>query len=73
MSRFEDIYLYIKDNDLTTVLKDPRRVLNADESAFFLSLKGNKVLGRQGNNTVYSVGNDEKECLTILLGMNAAS
>jgi hypothetical protein len=48
--------------------KDPKRVFNADEAAFFLNPKGNKVLFSRGEKCVYSiVNNDEKECLTVMV------
>lgn len=53
VSWFEEINSYIKDNALTAVIKDPSRVFNADESAFFLSPKGSKVLAKRGDKTVY--------------------
>lgn len=64
---------YLKENNLEVILKDPRRIFNADEAAFFLNPKGNKVLFTRGEKCVYSVVNvDEKECLTVMMTCNAA-
>lgn len=54
-------------------MSDPSRVYNADEAAFFLNPKGQKVLVPRGEKSVYSLVNtDEKENLTVLLTANAA-
>ena len=58
--------------DCADVLEDPSRVFNADETAIFLAPKGEKVLVRKGEKAVYLFTcNDEKECLTCLIGSNA--
>ncbi|XP_030747745.1 jerky protein homolog-like [Sitophilus oryzae] len=68
-----EVYTYLKNNNLENVLEDPKRVYNCDESAFFLSPKGNRVLARKGEKAVYSFSsNDDKECLTTLIMCNAA-
>lgn len=52
---------------------DPTRVFNLDESAFYLSPKGERVLVKKGDKAVYNfTQNDEKECLTVLFNLNAA-
>lgn len=44
------------------------RVFNCDEAAFSLCPKGDQVLVRKGQESVYSIVNaDEKECLTTLI------
>ena len=49
------------------------RVFNCDESAFFLSPKGEKVIAKKGERAVYNfINNDEKEYLTVLF-MGSAS
>ncbi|XP_050499973.1 uncharacterized protein LOC126880248 isoform X2 [Diabrotica virgifera virgifera] len=66
---FREVYNYFRENNYEEILNDPNRVFNADESAFFLNPKGNKVLARKGDKTVYQqVNPDEKECLTVLAG-----
>lgn len=58
---------------LMLVLNDPNRIFNLDESAFFLCPKGSQVLAKKGSKCVYNkTGNDDKECLTVLFGGNAA-
>ncbi|XP_063907880.1 uncharacterized protein LOC135126021 [Zophobas morio] len=70
---FIEITEYFIQNDLMDAMSDPTRVYNADETAFFLSPKGSRVLVRKGQKSVYSfVANDEKECLTSLINANAA-
>lgn len=50
------------------IFNDLKRILTSDESAFFMSAKGDKVLVQKGSNTVYSfINNDEKECLTAFI------
>lgn len=51
----------------STFVNDPSRVFNADESAFFLSPKGNAVLAKKGSKTVYEKSGNDKECLTVLI------
>lgn len=52
---------------------DVSRIYNYDESAFMISSKGEKVLVRKGEKIAYNLGkNDDKECLTVLFGGNAA-
>ncbi|XP_044754185.1 uncharacterized protein LOC123320469 [Coccinella septempunctata] len=70
---FKELEQYFHDNNLTEILYDPRRIYNADESAFFLCPKGKKVLAMKGCRTVYNhTANDEKECITTLITGNAA-
>ncbi|XP_060803913.1 uncharacterized protein LOC132902523 [Amyelois transitella] len=70
---FAEISEFFKEKNLEAVIKNPKRVFNCDETAFFLNPKGNKVLAGRGNKTVYQkVNADEKECLTVLLTGNAA-
>lgn len=69
---FQEVQLYIQENNLDSVLLDPKRVFNADETAFFLNPKGNKILAQKGQKKVYQVVNaDDKECLTVLITGNA--
>ncbi|XP_037047986.1 uncharacterized protein LOC119082540 [Bradysia coprophila] len=49
------------------------RVFNMDEKGFILSPKNEVVLAKRGQRAVYNRSqNDEKECVTALLGGNAA-
>ncbi|KAH9639391.1 hypothetical protein HF086_002080 [Spodoptera exigua] len=70
---FSEISEFFKEKSLESVTRNPKRVFNCDETAFFLNPKGNKVLAVRGNKTVYQkVNTDKKECLTVLLTGNAA-
>lgn len=69
---FDEVASYLKKNNYLDILEDEVRVFNMDETAFFLNPKGNKVLANKGDRTVYSKSGDEKECLTTLIGGNAA-
>ena len=55
-----------------SIMADPRRVLNADETSFSLCPKSRKVLGPKGWRNVYEVkrGN-EKDTLTVLATFSA--
>lgn len=65
-SWFKEIHQYFIETN--TFITDPQRIFNADESAFFLSPKGNHVLAKKGSKAVYNrVGADDKECLTVLV------
>lgn len=68
---FQEIHEYLRSENLLDVTKDPTRVFNADESAFFLQPKGEKVLAKKGAKSVYIAGtNDDKENLTVLVTAN---
>lgn len=59
--------------NLLDVVNDAKRVFNTDESGFLLCPKGDHVLVRKGSKMVFNfVMNDDKECLTALIGGNAA-
>lgn len=69
---FDTVHGYLEKNNLLDVLNEPDRVFNMDESAFFLSPAPGKVLARKSEKNVYTfINNDEKECLTALVGGNA--
>lgn len=68
----QEIEKYLVDNSYLHILEEPSRVFNADEAAFFLNPKGNKVLVPRGSRCVYKLVNpNEKECLTVLMTGNA--
>lgn len=69
----DEVYKYCKDNDMLDILNDSSRVFNMDEKGFVLTPKNEVVLARRGDKAVYNRSkNDEKECVTALLGGNAA-
>lgn len=45
---FIEIHTYLVENKYNDILGDPQRIFNADETAFFLNLKGDKVLAVRG-------------------------
>lgn len=70
---FNEVGGYLEEHTLNATLDDPRRVFNADETAFFLNPKAGKVLAERGSKTVYTAaGADEKQNLTVLVTVNAA-
>ncbi|XP_030751725.1 jerky protein homolog-like [Sitophilus oryzae] len=70
---FKEVRIYLDTNGYSSILEDPSRVFNSDETAFFLNPKGGKVLAPKGDKSVYQqVNSDEKECLTVLVTGNAA-
>ncbi|CAG4973401.1 unnamed protein product [Parnassius apollo] len=69
---FKEVDEYLAEKGLLEALKEPSRVFNADESAFFLAPKPGRVLVRRGEKHVYAASGDEKENLTVLLTANAA-
>ncbi|KAJ8965660.1 hypothetical protein NQ314_003977 [Rhamnusium bicolor] len=70
---FAEVETYLRGAGYFELTSEPNRVFNWDETAFFLSPKGDKVLVRRGDKTVYSfINNDEKECLTTLITCSAS-
>lgn len=66
---FKEVENYLREKNLLDI--DNSRIFNCDESAFFLNLKGNKVIMCKKSNAVYNlVGSDDKECLTALVTGN---
>lgn len=69
----EEVRKYCEDRGLLEALNDPMRVFNMDEKGFILTPKNEVVLARRGQKAVYNRSeNDDKECVTALLGGNAA-
>lgn len=69
---FEEVGGYMREKKLADAFKNPNRIFNADETAFFLNPKPGKVLAVKGSKTVYTAaGGDEKQNLTVLLTANA--
>lgn len=63
---------FFVDHDLGAVLNCPDRIFNCDETAFYLNPKDKYILARKGAKQIYSrIFNDEKECLTVLVGASA--
>lgn len=69
---FARVKSYLEQEGLTAVLSDPKRIFNTDESGFYLSPSDDDVYVKRGQKKVYSrVPNDDKECLSVLLTVNA--
>lgn len=68
-----EIVNYCQEHDLMDVLKDPSRMFNMDEKGFILTPNKEVVLVQRGDKAVYNRSkNDEKECVTALLGGSAS-
>ena len=64
-------YLEEEVPDWQQLLGDPRRIFNADESGFPLSVTSGRVLTPRGVKHVYQVVSSTKQQLTVMMGMNA--
>lgn len=53
------------------VLKEPSRVFNMDETAFYLNPKGGLVLAERGKHVYSTSANSDKENITTLITVNA--
>lgn len=68
-----DINKYCERENILDILEDPTRIFNMDEKGFILTPNNEIVLVRRGDKAVYNRSkNDEKECVTALLGGSAA-
>lgn len=64
---FEDVKSYLKSINAEDVLEAPERILNLDETSFWLCPKTGKVICAKGKKIVYEVhGGNEKESITVL-------
>ncbi|XP_033731184.1 LOW QUALITY PROTEIN: uncharacterized protein LOC117320803 [Pecten maximus] len=57
--------------DYEDLVKDPRRIFNADESGFPLCVKSDKVLAPVGSKHIYQVVVSDKTQITVMACMNA--
>ncbi|XP_055373588.1 uncharacterized protein LOC129606961 isoform X2 [Condylostylus longicornis] len=64
---FQDLSIFLESISQTTLLNDPRRIINGDETSFSLCPKTGKVIAPKSYKNVYQIqtGN-EKETLTVL-------
>lgn len=68
-----EILKYCDEHKLMDVLNDPSRIFNMDEKGFILTPKNEVVLVKRGEKAAYKRSkNDEKECVTALLGGSAS-
>ena len=56
----------------SSILADPSRLFNADESGFPLSVKTTKVLAPKEAKHVYNVCTSDKSQITVMICMSAA-
>lgn len=69
---FQQVTKYLTDNGSFGALSNPKSIFNLDETAVFLSPDAQRVLAPRGARIVYNViKNNDKECVTALLGGNA--
>lgn len=64
-------YLEAEVPNYQQLVKDPRRIFNADESGFPLCFKTGKVLAQTGARHVYHVSSSSKQQITIMVSFNA--
>lgn len=72
---FREVEECVTKNSCADVLKDPKRIFNMDESAFFLSPGAGEVLVRRNTRLDYCFASNrdrDRECMTVLLGGNAS-
>lgn len=63
---------FLEKEGLKSILSDPSRVFNLDESSFMLCPKSEKVLAIKGQkNVVEIVKGSEKDNITVLVNVNA--
>jgi len=68
-SWFKEVYETLGEN--ASILEDPSRVFNMDETCFNLALKGELIIGERGRNVYDEHTNSDKENVTTLFGTNA--
>lgn len=69
---FQEIAEYMSDNKLESVIQDPSRIFNGDETAFQICPSTGKVLASKGEKNVYSVEHGaSKENLTVMFTFSA--
>lgn len=72
-AEFEGNWTYLDDNGYSDIVKEPDRILNTEEAAFFLNPHGHKVLAPRASKNVYqNINKNKKECLTALITCGAA-
>ena len=71
---FDDLMSYFNDElKEPTIISDPTRIYNADESRFSLCpSKGGKVIQEKGAPVVYHYGNSDKTQMTVMAAASAA-
>ncbi|XP_060583014.1 uncharacterized protein LOC132739337 [Ruditapes philippinarum] len=65
-------YLEKEVPDFQKLIGDPKRIFNADESGFPISVTSKKVLAPQGSRHVYQVLSSDKTQITVMACLNAS-
>lgn len=70
---YDGLYKYLDKEvpDYESMVKNPRRIFNADESGFPLHVKTGKVLAPTGAKNVYHVASNTKIQISVMAGFNA--
>ena len=70
---FDGVHTFLEKEipDWKLLLKDPRRIFNADESGFPLCVSSGKVLAPRGARHVYQVTPNDKTQITVMVCFNA--
>ena len=70
---FDDLEDYLQENEACSVLYEPERLFNCDESGFALGGKcWNRVLAEKGAKVVHEIKNSNKAQITVLATVGAA-
>jgi len=71
---FKGVHAFLENefkDEHISLLTDPRRIFNADESGFPLAVKPGRVLASTGAKNVYSVVTNTKTQITVMASFNA--
>lgn len=70
---FSEIESYLKEKDTFSILEDPSRVYNGDETCFLFNPKLDKVIAPRGSKNVYDVDvGKAKQNLTVMFSFSAS-
>lgn len=70
---FADLQKHLEDKGASDILTQPDRILNGDETSFYICPNTGKVIAPRGYKNVYKiVKGKEKEAITVLLFMSAS-
>lgn len=68
----DDLQSYLKSENALTILNEPQRIFNADESGFLTNPQSGLVLAPKGMDNLYAINTgSEKESITVLVTINA--
>ncbi|XP_030751032.1 uncharacterized protein LOC115878626 [Sitophilus oryzae] len=69
---FTDIETYLVEKGYDSILQDPSRVFNGDETCFLLCPQNKRVLAARGSRNVYQIEHNSKFSLTVMFTFSAA-